>query len=105
MADNTPRDLLGAHRQGPQEEQTPDMPVRLIRGNASPEELSALIAVVAVLTSMGSDDRDSADVQRERPSWGSGSSSRSHWSSAARMVRKTHPHGPGGWRASASPAG
>src|SRR5450759_1778794 len=103
MADNTPRDLLGAHRQGPQAEQTPDMPVRLVRGNASPEELSALIAVVAVLTSAGSDDGDDDFGQTDRPSSGSRKYPRSRWSSPARMVRTTHPHGPGGWRASAFP--
>ena len=105
VADITSGAPKGNHLRRDQTDERADIPIRLIRGKATPEELSALIAVVAVLTSMGSDDRDSADVQRERPSWGSGSSSRSHWSSAARMVRKTHPHGPGGWRASASPAG
>ena len=76
------------------------MPIHLVRGNASPEELCALIAVVAVLTSAGADDDFD---QTDRPSSGSTKYPRSPWSSPARMIRATHPHGPGGWRASAFP--
>jgi hypothetical protein len=80
-----------------------DVPVRLVRGNASAEELSALIAVVAVLTSAGGNDDGGGPGQSDRPSSGSRKYPRSRWSSPARMVRTTHPHGPGGWRASAFP--
>jgi len=79
------------------------MPVPLVRGHASPEELSAVVAIVAVLAAAenadGADDPDRAggqSAENQQPS-------RSPWSSPARMVRKTYPHGPGGWRASASP--
>ena len=79
------------------------MPVPLISGHASPEELSAVVAIVAVLAAAGSsdgaEDRDRADGQpaeTQKPS-------RSPWSTPDRMVRRTYPHGPGGWRASASP--
>jgi len=41
--------------------------------------------------------------QSDRHSPGSWTNPRSQWSSPARMVRTTHPHGPCGWRASASP--
>jgi len=74
--------------------------VRLVRGDASPEELSALIAVVAVLsTAAAAGDPDQSDHH----SPGSWTNRRSRWSSPAQMVRTTPPHGPGGWRASASP--
>ena len=102
MADNTSHDPQGALPQGGQGQQSAGAPVHLVRGTASPEELSALIAVFAVLSSTGSDD-DSDFDQTDRPSSGSMKYPRSRWSSPARMVRTTHPHGPGGWRASAFP--
>ena len=73
------------------------MPVRLVRGHASPEELAALIAIFA--TAGGYGDPDPTD--RHLPA--SGRPPRSPWSSPRRLVRMTHPHGPGGWRASAFP--
>jgi Acyl-CoA carboxylase epsilon subunit len=76
------------------------MPVPAVRGHASPEELSAVVAIVAVLAAAeGADDPDRADG----PSARSQMPSRSPWSAPEAMVRKTYPHGPGGWRASASP--
>jgi hypothetical protein len=86
--------------QGTDPEQTPAVPVRLVRGHASPEELSALIAVVAVLSTESPEDQGDND----RPFARGGRHPRSHWSSPARMVRDTPRHGPGGWRASASPS-
>ncbi|HEX7536563.1 MAG TPA: acyl-CoA carboxylase epsilon subunit [Dermatophilaceae bacterium] len=80
--------------------QTPGMPIRLVRGSASPEEISAVIALVAVLAAADSDD-DPGEIDSAAP--GRGTSSRSPWSAPARMVRGTHSPGPGGWRASASP--
>ena len=77
---------------------TAAMPVRLVRGIASPDEFSALVAVVAVLAT-ASGDPDPTD----RASSESGRYSRSQWSSPARMVRGSHAHGPRGWRASAAP--
>ena len=108
MADDSPRDPEVAYQQGDylrvdRMQETPDIPVRLVRGNASPEELSALIAVVAVLTSAGSDEAEVDPGKTDSPSSGSRRYPRSRWSSPARMVRTTHPHGPGGWRASAFP--
>jgi Acyl-CoA carboxylase epsilon subunit len=73
-------------------------PVPKIRGHASPEELSAVVAIVAVLAASGDGD----DEETDQPP-ASGPGFRPAWSSPARMVRTTHPHGPGGWRASASP--
>jgi hypothetical protein len=93
MTRKTPQAPQGAGRKA-----TPAEAVPLVRGTASPEELSAVIAVVAVLASAGNepDETDTAST-------GEGTGTRSAWSSPARMVRMTHPHGPGGWRASASP--
>jgi hypothetical protein len=103
VADNTSQAPQGSHLRTDQTEKTADIPIRLIRGRATPEELSALIAVVAVLTSAGSDGGAGGPGQSDRPSSGSRKYPRSRWSSPARMVRTTHPHGPGGWRASAFP--
>jgi len=89
----------GTQAQGTQAQATASVPVRFVRGNASPEELSAVIAIVAVATAGGSGEPGPAD----RSSPGNGTSTRSPWSSPTRMVRVTHPHGPGGWRGSVSP--
>jgi len=92
MADNTSQGP-----QGTQSQETTGMPVRLVRGHASPEELAALIAIFA--TAGGDGDPDPTD--RHPPT--SGRYPQLQWNSPRRMVRMTHPHGPGGWRASASP--
>jgi hypothetical protein len=103
MADGGSRDSGGTSGVDAQSRQLADIPVRVVRGHATPEELSALIAVFAILNSAASDAPDTDPSQSDRPSSGSGDYPRSRWSSPARMVRTTHPHGPGGWRASAFP--
>jgi hypothetical protein len=95
MTDNTSRGRPGTPAQGPT-----GMPVRLVRGDASPEELSAVVAIVAVLAAA---DSENDPGQTDRPSPGNEAPPRSPWSAPARTVRTTYPHGPGGWRASASP--
>jgi hypothetical protein len=84
--------------QGTGTKAAPGEAVPLVRGTASPEELSAVIAVVAVLASAG-DEPEETDTA----STGGATGTRSAWNSPAQMVRTTHPHGRGGWRASASP--
>jgi Acyl-CoA carboxylase epsilon subunit len=101
MTDGGSRDSGGTCGLDAQSRQPADIPVRVVRGHATPEELSALIAVFAVLSSAAVEDTDPG--QGDRPSSGSGNYPRSRWSSPARMVRTTHPHGPGGWWASALP--
>jgi hypothetical protein len=70
---------------------TPDntrqAPLCLVRGNASPEEIAALVTVLAIA---GGDER-----RPGRPA--------SQWSTHRRVFHTTYPHGPGGWRASAFP--
>ena len=66
---------------------TSQAPLCLVRGNASPEEIAALVAVLAVT---GGNDGPSG-----RPA--------SQWSTHRRVFQTTLPHGPGGWRASAFP--
>lgn len=101
-ADDTPRDRPGSGAHPSETALSADEPIRLVRGHASPEELSALIAVFSILASEGDEAGDDAD-QAGHPSWGGGASSRSRWGSPARLVRTTHPHAPGGWRRSGSP--
>jgi hypothetical protein len=74
------------------------MAAPLVRGNISPDELSAVVAVVAILGA-ASADGDRGQTECQSP----GTHPQSQWSSPRRMVRITHPHGPGGWRASAFP--
>jgi hypothetical protein len=73
------------------ERATPDAAPALLRvehGDPTDEELAALIAVLASRTA----------VEPTPPG-----PRRSEWASPARAVRRTHRHGPGGWRAAAFP--
>jgi len=71
----------------------PEAPLlQVVNADATPEEIAALVAVLAALGS-------AARVPAERP--------RPAWSLPARAVRQTydaaHHSGPGGWRASGLP--
>ena len=74
-----------------QETPAPDAPpaplLRVVSGDPTPEELAALVAVVA---SMGS---AAAAPPRRTP----------EWQAHHRAVRATYAHGPGGWRSSGLP--
>jgi hypothetical protein len=61
--------------------------LRIVRGNPSPEEIAALTAVVP---SLGGGE---PPPPRRTP----------EWSARHRKVRRTLPHGPGGWRSSGLP--
>ena len=65
-------------------------PLRLVRGRATPEELAAVIAVLAA-AGAGAD----ADSPPPAPV--------SAWTDRARLVRAPVSTGPAGWRASAFP--
>ena len=65
-------------------------PLRLVRGRATPEELAA---VVAVLAAAGA----GADADTPPPAPVSG------WTDRARLMRAPVSVGPAGWRASAFP--
>ena len=60
--------------------------LRVVRGDATEEEVAALVAVIG---SLGG----STPAKKPVPAW----------SSHHRKVRVTLPHGPGGWRNSALP--
>ena len=95
MADNTSRDPTATSWQ-----EATRMPARVVLGNVSTDELSAVVAVVAILATASSQgEADQGPSQRD----GVGGDPQSQWSSPGRMVRVTYPHGPGGWRASALP--
>ncbi|MEO6512720.1 MAG: acyl-CoA carboxylase subunit epsilon [Nocardioides sp.] len=65
-----------------------DQPIlRIAKGDATPEEIAALVAVIA---SMGG-----AAPAATKP--------RSSWADPARALRPVLRHGPGGWRASGLP--
>ena len=63
------------------------LPLVLIKGDATPEEVAALVAVVSALGTAA------AEPPRRTP----------EWSAHHRKVRRTPPHGPGGWRSSGLP--
>ena len=66
-----------------------DRPVlRILRGDATPEEVAALVAVIASM---------SGGTAPAKPQ------PRSTWADPARRMRTTLPHGPGAWRASGMP--
>ena len=67
-----------------------DRPVlRVVRGEPTPEELAALVAVLAARGS-GSGQEPSGPV-------------RGGWGDHGRSMRTSLPHGPGRWRAAALP--
>ena len=61
--------------------------LRVVGGDPTPEELAALVAVVASLGSAA------AAAPRRTP----------EWQAHHRKVRATYPPGPGGWRSSGLP--
>jgi hypothetical protein len=64
-------------------------PLRLVRGDATPEEIAALVAVLQATAAAG------APPPRRRPV--------SEWAAPHRRLSTTFPSGPSGWRASAMP--
>ncbi len=68
-----------------------ETPLLLIKGSATAEEVAALVAVLQGVAAASA--AAASDVPAEV----------SAWASPARKVRTVHPHGPGGWRASALP--
>ena len=79
-------------RQAPDASDVPDAsdaaPLRLVSGHATPEELAALVAVLAAAGGVV-DPRPPAPV--------------STWADRARLARSPLSPGPDGWRASAFP--
>ena len=74
----------------PSAEQHQQPVLRVVNPDATPEEVAALVAVVssaAAAQAAATDDRCPA----------------SEWGAPRRKVRVSHPHGPGGWRASGLP--
>ena len=68
--------------------ESPQAPLlRVVSGDPTPEELAALVAVVASLGSAA------AAPPRRTP----------EWQAHHRKVRATYPQGPGGWRSSGLP--
>lgn len=61
--------------------------LRVVNADATPEEIAALVAVFAALGA------DTAPAPRPTP----------EWEAYHRKLRPTHPHGAGGWQASALP--
>jgi hypothetical protein len=61
--------------------------LRVVRGDPTPEELAALVAVLASSAAAAS------EPARRTP----------EWNAPGRLQRVVHRHGAGGWRASALP--
>lgn len=78
---------MSGHDQAPGEPAPP--PLRLVRGDATPEEIAALVAVLSAASAAG----DPAPPPRPR----------SQWTSRERAVRQPLAPGRGAWRASAFP--
>jgi acyl-CoA carboxylase epsilon subunit len=63
--------------------------LRIVKGDPTPEEVAALVAVVSSMANAAAES--AAREKAPRP----------EWSARHRMLRSTHRHGPGAWRASA----
>ena len=70
----------------------PSPPLVVVEGGATEEEVAALLAVLAASAA-------AAEAVTELPS----RPQRSEWAAPARLLRRTPPAGPGGWRASSLP--
>ncbi|MFL6100994.1 MAG: acyl-CoA carboxylase subunit epsilon [Actinomycetales bacterium] len=73
----------------------PGAALRLVRGDALPEELAALVAVLSA--------RAGASAAAG-PAPGSGRPPRGRWGDPRARVRPAHRPGPGAWRASGLPS-
>jgi hypothetical protein len=62
--------------------------LRVVKGDPTPEEVAALVAVIAAMGSGPAQDKP-------KP--------RSTWADPAHRMRSPLPHGPGGWRSSGLP--
>jgi hypothetical protein len=62
--------------------------LRIVKGDPTPEELAALVAVLAATSSAA---------------WSPPSRPTPAWNAPRRLHRVVHPHGPTGWRASGLP--
>ena len=60
----------------------------IVKGDATPEEVAALVMVIAALGSGPAEEKP-------KP--------RSAWADPARRLRAARPHGPGAWRSSGLP--
>lgn len=70
-----------------------DGPVlRVVRGDATPEEIAAVVAVVTAANAQAAASAGEPPAPRV-----------SAWRDPARLLHRPPPHGPGAWRASALP--
>ncbi|MBT0767992.1 acyl-CoA carboxylase subunit epsilon [Kineosporia sp. J2-2] len=80
--------------------------LRVVRGNPTPEELAALLAVMTAVRAAGSADPGSGGPGSgsggpgSRQVGSSGVGSGSAWNDRAALVRRPVAHGAGVWRAS-----
>jgi hypothetical protein len=78
----------------PESAAEPTPVLRVVKGEPTPEELAALVAVVSARAAAGASASAAAADEPERAS---------DWPSYWRNVRQPLQHGPGRWRASAHP--
>jgi hypothetical protein len=69
--------------------------LQVVKGEPTPEELAALVAVVSARAAAGASASDAAAANEPERA--------SDWASYWRNVRQPLQHGPGRWRASAHP--
>jgi hypothetical protein len=90
VTDDRPQPREATEEQQDSREHQPQPPLlRIVKGDATPEEVAALVAVIA---SLGS---GAGLAKRRTP----------EWSAHHRKTRVSLPHGPGGWRSSSLPRG
>jgi hypothetical protein len=74
----------------PRPPESPAPPLVLVRGEATEEEVAALLAVLQGLSAATPTAEEQA-------------ATRSEWAAGHRRLRATYPAGPGGWRSSGLP--
>ena len=81
-----------ADTDGPDRSAVPTTPLLVIKGDATDEEVAAIVAVLQGMAAANAATAAAAQPARV-----------SSWASPQRGVRVAHHHGPGGWRASSLP--
>jgi len=75
-----------------------ERPLRIVRGDATPEEIAALVAALGLISARVAAEREAAAAAAKRRT-----GTKSLWARPARNIRPPLGPSPGAWRASGFP--
>ncbi len=79
------------------------MNLQIVRGDATPEEIAALVTVLSTRAARAAAARTGAAASPAAGSWRRRATRAPAWADRSRMLRAPLTHGPGAWRSSARP--